>query len=59
MAAGSLLQGGGSLTFVLKFANPARVTFTSTLQILQRSSRAPANAPSLHGVVATAGRAFT
>ena len=34
MAAGAVLQSGGTLTFVLKFANPARVTFTSTLQIL-------------------------
>ena len=55
MAAGSLLQGGGSLTFVLKFANPARVTFTSTLQILRTVVEAPPNAPSLIGVVATGG----
>ena len=55
MAAGSLLQSGGSLSFVLKFANPARVTFTSTLQILRTVVEAPANAPSLLGVVATGG----
>ena len=55
MAAGALLQGGGSLTFVQKFANPARVTFTSTLQILRTVVEAPANAPSLLGVVSTGG----
>ena len=40
---------------MLKFANPARVTFTSTLQILRTVVEAPANAPSLLGVVATGG----
>ena len=54
MAAGSLLQNGGTLSFVLKFANPSRVTFNSTLQIL-RTVEVPANAPSLLGVVATGG----
>ena len=54
MAAGALLQSGGTLTFVLKFANPARVTFTSTLQILY-TVEAPPDAPSLLSVVATGG----
>ena len=54
MATGSLLQVGGTLSFVLKFANPSRVTFTTTLQIL-RTVEVPANAPSLIGAVATAG----
>jgi len=54
MSAGSQLASGASLSFVLKFNNPARVSFTSTLQVV-RDVVAPANAPSLLGVVATGG----
>ena len=54
MAAGSLLQSGGAITVVLKYANPQRVTFTSTLQIL-RTVEVPPDAPTLIGVIATGG----
>jgi hypothetical protein len=54
MAAGTQLPSGGSLQFVLKFSNPARVTFSSTLQIV-REVVEPAGAPTLLGVVATGG----
>ena len=45
MAAGMLLQPVGTLSFILKFANPQRVTITSVLQILY-AVVVPANAPS-------------
>ena len=51
---GALLPNGGTLSFVLKFANPQRVTFTSNLQILY-TVEVPPDAPSLIGVVATGG----
>ncbi len=54
MPAGTLLQSGATLSFVLKFANPQRVGFTSILQILY-SVVVPPNAPSLIGAVATGG----
>src|SRR5213075_1505591 len=54
MAAGTQLPSGASLQFVLKFGNPARVTFSSTLQVV-REVVAPAGAPTLLGVVATGG----
>ena len=54
MAAGTLLQDGGTLSFVLKFANPSRVTFTTTLQILL-TVEVPPDAPSVLGVLATGG----
>ena len=54
MAPGSMLANGSTLSFALKFANPARVNFNSTLQVL-RTIEVPANAPSLIGVVATGG----
>ena len=49
-----MLANGSTLSFALKFANPARVNFNSTLQVL-RTIEVPANAPSLIGVVATGG----
>ena len=55
LAAGTLLQSGGTLSFVLKFANPQRVTFTSVLQILYTVAAAPPDAPSLIRVAATGG----
>jgi uncharacterized delta-60 repeat protein len=55
MAAGSLLQSGASLSFVLKFANPQRVTFTSVLQILYTVAAASPDAPNLISAVATGG----
>ena len=54
MASGALLQSGGTLAFVLKFANPQRVTFPSILQILYTVEVSP-DAPSLIGVAATGG----
>jgi hypothetical protein len=54
MQVGAMLQSGGTLSFVLKFSNPQRIAFTSTLQILY-SFQVPADAPSLIGVVATGG----
>src|SRR5438552_8059913 len=54
MSPGSLLQSGGTLSFVLKFANPQRVTITYVLQILY-TVQVPPNAPSLISVVATGG----
>jgi len=55
MAAGSLLQNGATLTFALKFNNPARVGFNSTLQVLREVVEAPPGAPMLLGVVAAGG----
>ena len=53
MSAGSLLQPGGTLPFVLTFANPApQVAFQSILQILYTVA-APPNAPTLISVAAT------
>lgn len=54
MASGSLLQAGGTLSFVLKFANPQRVTFSSTLATLYIGT-VPAVPPSLISAVATGG----
>jgi hypothetical protein len=53
VAAGSMLQAGGTLTFTLKFANPARVTFSSTLQVLYTVAEAQPGAPVLLGAAAT------
>ena len=55
LSAGTLLQNGGTLSFVLKYSNPSRVTFTSVLQILYTID-VPPDAPSLLGVLATGGR---
>jgi YVTN family beta-propeller protein len=55
MAAGSQLASGGTLSFVLKFANPQRVTFTSTLQILYTVAAPPPDAPTLIRAIATGG----
>ena len=54
MQPGSMLASGATLAFVLKFANPQRVPFTSTLQILY-SIEIPPDAPTLISVVATGG----
>jgi hypothetical protein len=54
MPAGTLLQPGGTLSFVLKFANPQQVPFTGALQILYTVA-VPPNAPTLIGAVATGG----
>ncbi len=54
MAAGTLLPNGGTLSFVLKFANPSRVSFTSSLQILY-TVEVPADAPKLLAAIATGG----
>ncbi len=43
MSPGSLLQSGGTLSFVLKFADPQRITFTYVLQILY-TAEVPSNA---------------
>jgi Bacterial Ig-like domain (group 3) len=43
----SPLAPGGTLSFVLKFANPQRVSFTSVLQILYTVPAPPPDAPSL------------
>ena len=55
LSPGSVLQNGGTLTFVLKFANPQRVTITSVLQILYSVPDVPPDAPNLLSVVATGG----
>jgi YVTN family beta-propeller protein len=55
MPAGTVLQSGATLSFVLKFADPQRVTFTSILQILYTVPPPPPGAPSLISVVATGG----
>ena len=55
LAAGTLMQSGGTLLFVLKFANPQRVTFTSALQILYTVPAPSLDAPSLISVAATGG----
>jgi len=52
MAAGGVLQPGGTLNFVLKFANPARIGFGSTLQVLY-TVEAPLGAPILLSAAAT------
>jgi hypothetical protein len=55
MAAGSFLQpqpqSGSALSFVLKFANPQRVTITYALQVLYTVPAPPPNAPTLISVV--------
>ena len=54
MPPGSMLAGGATLSFVLKFSNPQRVPFTSSLQMLY-SFEVPPDAPTLISVVATGG----
>src|SRR5690242_13723130 len=51
---GGSLAGGASLTALLKFANPQRIVFPSTLQVLNGIDL-PLDAPSLMAVVATGG----
>jgi hypothetical protein len=53
LAAGATLQPGAAVAFTLKFANPTRVTFNSTLQILYTTAEAAPGTPVLLGAVAT------
>src|SRR5207253_3104878 len=48
------LDIGGSLSFVLKFANPQRISFPSTLQVFNGIDL-PADAPALISAIATGG----